>query len=187
MLDDLTLEQKKVIAVIIAIAVIGIIYFIYKGTEKNNKIELEQDMLVQNTSTNYTTSQSDKSDEMIIIHIAGAVKTPGVVKLIEGSRIEDAVEAAGGLTEDADITNVNLAYVLEDGTKIKIPSLLDVNLPDEETEIITEDSGQDIIEKSSDSTSSTRHNKYKQSNRIRTRKFTRNRTITCNQNSRLQK
>lgn len=49
----------------------------------------------------------------------------------------------GGLTEDADISNVNLAYVLDDGIKIKIPSNLDI----EEENVTTEDNGENIIEK----------------------------------------
>ena len=57
------------------------------------------------------------------MHITGAVKTPGIVKLPEGARIEDAIDKAGGLTEDADISDINLAYVLEDGIKIKIPTI----------------------------------------------------------------
>ena len=161
MLDNLKLKQKKIIAIVMAIVLIGIIYYIYRRTEEKDKIGFQEDMLVKNTSASLVTTQSDKSDGIIIIHITGAVKTPGVVKLIEGSRIEDAVEAAGGLTEDSDITNVNLAYVLEDGTKIKIPSLLDGIIPDDETEIVTNDSGQDVIEESLNSKSSTRYNKYK--------------------------
>ena len=84
----------------------------------------------------------DTENEQIIVHITGAVKVPGIIKLKQGSRIEDAVEQAGGLTEDADISNVNLAYVLEDGVKITIPSNLNI----EEQEIITDESGENIID-----------------------------------------
>ena len=60
-----------------------------------------------------------------------------------GSRIEDAIESAGGLTENADITKVNLAYVVEDGTKIKIPSASEEDIGDED--IIDSKSGDNII------------------------------------------
>ena len=60
--------------------------------------------------------------EEIIIHIAGEVKKPGIVKTKEGARIADIIEEAGGLTENANITNINLAYIIEDGQKITIPS-----------------------------------------------------------------
>lgn len=56
------------------------------------------------------------------MHITGAINNPGVVVLEEGSRIVDALEAAGGETDEADVNRLNLAYVLEDGEKLYIPS-----------------------------------------------------------------
>jgi competence protein ComEA len=69
-----------------------------------------------------TTDSEPSAGEPTIVHVDGAVAVPGVYRL-EGDdlRIEDAVEAAGGLTADADTSTVNLAAVLEDGTKIHIP------------------------------------------------------------------
>ncbi len=49
------------------------------------------------------------------------MKESKVITLPEDSRISDAIDAAGGLTENADLTNINLAYILEDGEKIYIP------------------------------------------------------------------
>ena len=63
-----------------------------------------------------------EQEEMIVVHIAGEVKKPGIVKTKEGARIADIIEEAGGLTENANITNINLAYIIEDGQKITIPS-----------------------------------------------------------------
>ena len=79
---------------------------------------------------------------MMAVHITGEVKKSGVVKIKEGSRIEDIIEASGGLTENADITNVNLAFVVEDGMKIRIPS---VNEEKTDEDYITEDSGKGVI------------------------------------------
>ena len=79
-----------------------------------------------------------------MVHIIGGVAKPGVVKIKEGGRIEDAIEAAGGLTEDSDISNVNLAYVLDDGVKVKIPTIDDESKETEET-YISEDSGKNVI------------------------------------------
>ena len=84
---------------------------------------------------------------MMAIHVTGEVKNPGVVKVKQGSRIEDIIEAAGGLTENADITNVNLAFEVEDGMKIRIPSNDEGN--ENEGNIIehyiTQDSGKGVI------------------------------------------
>ncbi|RME06415.1 MAG: hypothetical protein D6803_06555 [Anaerolineae bacterium] len=55
------------------------------------------------------------------VHIAGAVQHPGVVALPPGSRVEDAIQAAGGLTEPADVTALNLAAQVQDGEKIIVP------------------------------------------------------------------
>lgn len=64
-----------------------------------------------------------EAEEGIYVHICGAVRTPGVYAMPEGSRFVDAVNAAGGLTEEADAGAVNLAEAAEDGVQIYIPSL----------------------------------------------------------------
>ncbi|SDS61397.1 competence protein ComEA [Brevibacterium siliguriense] len=57
----------------------------------------------------------------VIVHITGAVNDPSVVTLKAGARVQDAVEAAGGLSAGADGEAVNLARVLTDGEQIHIP------------------------------------------------------------------
>ena len=59
---------------------------------------------------------------MILVHVSGAVNKEGIYELKENSRISDAIEKAGGLKEEADIQDINLAYKLEDGMKIHIPT-----------------------------------------------------------------
>lgn len=61
-------------------------------------------------------------EKKIYVHIAGAVDTPGLYELNEGSRVNDLVIAAGGLLENADLTDINLAYVLIDAIKVTIPT-----------------------------------------------------------------
>lgn len=55
------------------------------------------------------------------IHVSGAVVNPGVYALPSPSRLQDAIQAAGGLTLQADETKVNLASLISDGQKIMIP------------------------------------------------------------------
>lgn len=57
----------------------------------------------------------------VVVHVAGAVAKPGVVRLQQGSRVEDAIAAAGGATTEADANRLNLALVVEDGQKIQVP------------------------------------------------------------------
>lgn len=57
----------------------------------------------------------------VIVDVAGAVAAPGIVRLPTGSRVADAVSAAGGAQPDAAIDGVNLARVVVDGEQIDIP------------------------------------------------------------------
>lgn len=59
----------------------------------------------------------------IVVHVTGAVNDPGVISLSQGSRIQDAITAAGGFTDHADIQNLNLAAYLEDGKYIQVPAI----------------------------------------------------------------
>lgn len=68
------------------------------------------------------TNGYDNLEGKIVIHITGAVQKKGILILPEGARIADAIDSAGGSTEAADLDEVNLAYVLQDGQKIYIPS-----------------------------------------------------------------
>lgn len=57
----------------------------------------------------------------IVVHVAGAVKKPGVVRVPRGSRVDDAVRAAGGFSSEADADSINLAQPLEDGVQVYVP------------------------------------------------------------------
>ena len=58
----------------------------------------------------------------ITVHVAGAVARPGVVELPAGSRVHEAIKAAGGATDAAEPDRLNLAAVLEDGQKVLVPA-----------------------------------------------------------------
>lgn len=139
MLDNLDSKQKKIVIIVGIIIIIGILYFIYNEVDKKSTDQIDNNML----SIENNTKENEESKELVIVHITGAVRTPGIVKLPEGARIEDAIDKAGGLTEDADISDVNLAYVLEDGIKIKIPTISE----EKNEEIIINSSGEGIVEK----------------------------------------
>ncbi|OUN89206.1 ComEA family DNA-binding protein [[Collinsella] massiliensis] len=59
--------------------------------------------------------------ERIVIDVGGAVARPGVVELESGARVVDAIEAAGGLADDADCSSLNQAQILQDGQKVYVP------------------------------------------------------------------
>jgi competence protein ComEA len=57
----------------------------------------------------------------ILVHVVGAVRRPGLYRLPERSRIADAVGRAGGATRRADLSAVNLAAPVSDGTQVVVP------------------------------------------------------------------
>jgi competence protein ComEA len=59
----------------------------------------------------------------IVVDLRGEVANPGVYQLPAGSRLDDAIVAAGGLTDDADLTQLNLAQRLQDGTLVNVPGV----------------------------------------------------------------
>ena len=109
-------KQKIVIGIILAIVATILIIYVY--TKDTNQNQNQEELQIQ--------EEAEKPEEVeepkeIVVHIAGAIKTEGVILLQEGSRINDAIEKAGGITEEADMTQVNLATIVEDGMKIYIP------------------------------------------------------------------
>jgi len=59
----------------------------------------------------------------IVVSVEGAVTRPGVYTLPSGSRVNDALVAAGGVTADADLTDLNLAARLRDGQRLIVPAV----------------------------------------------------------------
>lgn len=64
----------------------------------------------------------DPGTAILVVHVAGEVRRPGIVRLVAGSRVVDAIEAAGGATPSAVLAGVNLASVVVDGSQIVVPS-----------------------------------------------------------------
>lgn len=58
---------------------------------------------------------------ILVVHVVGQVRTPGVYRMAVGARVGDAVTAAGGATTGADLAAVNLARVLVDGEQVVVP------------------------------------------------------------------
>ncbi len=61
------------------------------------------------------------SSGTIVVHVSGAVASPGVVSVPSGARVADAVAAAGGVDRSADVTAINLAAPLADGDQVVVP------------------------------------------------------------------
>lgn len=80
-----------------------------------------EEMEEQEATTEDTASGGAEAEpESVFIYVCGAVNSPGVYELPEGSRVYEAVEAAGGMTEDADERSLNQAGLLQDGQQITV-------------------------------------------------------------------
>ena len=120
-------------AIVVAVALVGAGAFgvsqangaggVVIGTDEDASGE---DSASEGTADDDAASADDEGDEeeatgTVVVDISGAVASPAVVELPAGSRVQDAIEAAGGLTDDADITDLNRAAELTDGEKIYVP------------------------------------------------------------------
>lgn len=65
--------------------------------------------------------QPAPTKEPIAVHIIGAVPRPGLYEFAEGARVQDAIDAAGGLLASANVSVINLAALIEDGQQLTIP------------------------------------------------------------------
>lgn len=69
------------------------------------------------------------SPQPIMVDVSGAVLQPGVYTLPNGSRVIDAIEAAGGLTGEAVTKSLNMAAILEDGQQVWVPKITPTPIP----------------------------------------------------------
>ena len=127
------MENKKRIIVISLVISLCIIIGIILAFNNENYTEIET-VEVFNTTAEETKKETLKT---IKIHVSGEVNYNGILELEEGSRIDDAINQAGGITQKADINKINLAYELSDGQKLYVPSIND----EENKEYVTESSG----------------------------------------------
>lgn len=128
-------NKKKIIIIVAIILVLFIAYLIYEiisqpsseidfnilldGTENGEEMNKSENFVDNETEE---VSETAEIEEKIVVHITGAVKKEGVIYLKKGARIVDAIKEAGGETKEADLSQVNLAYELQDGQKIYIPN-----------------------------------------------------------------
>lgn len=146
-------QKKKIIIIAIFIIIILIAFYLIYKTFYIEDIELPENENI-NQSTEETKNEERESKigilenkKTVTIHIVGEVNSPGVYTLNEGARIIDAINAAEGYTEEADLSKINLAYIIDDGIQVYIPSIRENRNQAEESEesFIKGDAGKDII------------------------------------------
>ena len=147
-------NKKKIIisAVLLLILVVAFAIYMIIENENHSEFDLENEVLEQNTENAGNIANLEvvneiaEEKEKIAVHITGEVKKEGIIYLNQGARIVDAIKEAGGETKQADLSQVNLAYELQDGQKIYIP-----NKKEKISQYITENSGNNVIIEDSNS------------------------------------
>ena len=113
-----------------------IIYSNDNNSNNNNNITNNENAL--NESSNQSEATENHS---IICDISGAVVNPGVYELSYGQRLNDLIELAGGLNDDADVNRINRARIVSDSEKVYIPSIDEDNTIAYSNSIESNDSG----------------------------------------------
>lgn len=112
-------DKLIIFVIIILIALNGYIYKVKSNNLYDNQKVASQEMEEKENFAN----EDANDDSEIMIHITGCINNPGVIEVNKGSRLKDVVDQCGGLKEEADINNINLAMKVEDEMKIHIPSI----------------------------------------------------------------
>lgn len=128
-------KQKIVLIIIISIITLGVAYYTYI-MKTNDEFNVEEQSLEVEKDTEEENNEVKEEKSKIIIHVSGAVVNEGIVELEEKARVADAIEAAGGVTEDAYMRDINLASLLEDGMKVYIPTKEEVMQKEENSDYI---------------------------------------------------
>lgn len=118
---NFTKKQKIIVGIILAIMSIVLINYVY--LRKPQTISDEDLNIYEEEDIQEEEIKQEEDKKEIVVHVAGAINVEGIVFLKEGDRVSSAIEKAGGVTQDADMSQVNLAYQLEDGMKIYIPKI----------------------------------------------------------------
>ena len=158
---EISNKTKIILSVVLIIAlIIGFAIYTMVNNNKNSELTIA-DMLVSNeadvnenqakdNAVDVNNENLQEETEKIAVHIIGEVNKPGIIYLEEGARINDAIGEAGGETKEADLAQVNLAYVLQDGQKIYIP-----NKKEKITTYIIQESGNNgVVEENSNTNES---------------------------------
>jgi competence protein ComEA len=109
-------QEKITIILLLIVIIVGVGIVLYKNINS-------EDNFIINRASDISENNPAIQIEIppLIIHIAGAVKNPGVYQLRSTDRIIDALKIAGGASEEASLDLINLAALLKDGQKIIIP------------------------------------------------------------------
>ena len=123
------IEKIKEYKIIVICASLGLVlggFFLLKPVAQTPAKESNLQTEVTTVSKDEKEDKNQKEEvveqDLITVDVKGAVKTPGIYDLPVGSRINDAVQKAGGLTDNADSKSINLAQRISDEALVYVPT-----------------------------------------------------------------
>ena len=124
------IKEYKIIVICTGLGLLVGGFFLLKPAQqtpvKETNLQVEVAAVSKDSSTEKEVKKEEKEEpveqDLITVDVKGAVKTPGIYDLPVGSRVNDAVQKAGGLTEQADSKSINLAQKVSDEALVYVPT-----------------------------------------------------------------
>ncbi|BAK44599.1 helix-hairpin-helix domain-containing protein [Eggerthella sp. YY7918] len=115
--------------VLVGVTALALLVLVFAGklvldaiSSESFAIERTDEAVQASSQEEASAAEAPREPARIFVHVGGAVANPGVQELEEGSRVQNAVEAAGGFSEEAAPDALNLARVLTDGEQVVVPT-----------------------------------------------------------------
>lgn len=120
-LRETRIEFGAGIAAIVVVALVaGVVWYRMSAGGAAPPVRAVESAAAKSATAKSTTVPTRARGATVFVHVAGAVKTPGVLELPVGARVIDALEAAGGGLADADLDRLNLAAKVTDGQRVLV-------------------------------------------------------------------
>ena len=120
------IKEYKIIVICTGLGLLVGGFFLLKPAThtpvKETNLQAEVTAVSKDSSTEKEVKEEPLEQDLITVDVKGAVKSPGIYDLPIGSRVNDAVQKAGGLTEQADSKSLNLAQKVSDEALVYVPT-----------------------------------------------------------------
>lgn len=120
------IKEYKIIVICTGLGLLVGGFFLLKPAPqtpvKETNLQAEVAAVSKDLSTEKEVKEEPLEQDLITVDVKGAVKSPGIYDLPVGSRVNDAVQKAGGLTEQADSKSINLAQKVSDEALVYVPT-----------------------------------------------------------------
>ena len=120
------IKEYKIIVICTGLGLLVGGFFLLKSAPqtpvKETNLQAEVAAVSKDSSTEKEVKEEPVEQDLITVDVKGAVKSPGIYDLSVGSRVNDAVQKAGGLTEQADSKSLNLAQKVSDEALVYVPT-----------------------------------------------------------------